>query len=77
MSARAELTVVVLEHVREPDGRCGCGDRWLPSHVTDAVIAAVRAMSVEDQAELIGGTVNTFEGLSYVAGRLAWSERKR
>jgi hypothetical protein len=35
----------------------GADERVRSYEIADAVIAAVRAMPVEDQAELIGGTV--------------------
>jgi hypothetical protein len=69
MTARSTLAAVALEHrPLESPARCTCGANWLPSHVADMAIAAVRAMPVEDQAELISGVVDN--GTGYFAPRI-------
>lgn len=63
MSARDVINEALAFHLTDHDYdqgcalRCGYDGDARDVHLTDALIAAVRSMPVEDQAELIGGDV--------------------
>jgi hypothetical protein len=67
MTAREALTEALREAWLLADGH-GASAVATTHMQVDAVIAAVRAMPVEDQAELIGGVVDN--GTGYFAPRI-------